>query len=224
MPEVFDHFFRMLGTSTEEQLDLVRLDPGYRVFFEGYDATLDVRSGRAANLELFESVEPGAGRALDRYLDSAREIYDLSVQRFLYSSFQSSTALLRADVLRKGPRLSALLTRSLAAHVAARFRDHRLRQVLGYPAVFLGTAPDRAPSLYHLMSWMDLADGVYYPRGGFGTLAVALARVAERAGVRLHLSTEATAVEVSRRPRGAQVSGVTVRDRDGRTRLLEADL
>ena len=27
-------------------------------------------------------------------------------------------------------------------------------------AVFLGTAPDRAPSLYHLMSFLDLADGV----------------------------------------------------------------
>ncbi|OUD87592.1 Dehydrosqualene desaturase [Clavibacter michiganensis subsp. michiganensis] len=34
MPEVFDHFFRLLGTSAAEQLDLVRL-PGYRVLFEG---------------------------------------------------------------------------------------------------------------------------------------------------------------------------------------------
>ncbi|WP_292705389.1 FAD-dependent oxidoreductase, partial [Microbacterium sp. SCN 71-17] len=31
MPEVFDHFFRLLGTSAAEQLDLVRLDPAYRV-------------------------------------------------------------------------------------------------------------------------------------------------------------------------------------------------
>ena len=34
MPEVFDHFFRLLGTSSAEQLDLVRLDPAYRVYFE----------------------------------------------------------------------------------------------------------------------------------------------------------------------------------------------
>lgn len=32
MPEVFDHFFAMMGTSTEEQLDLTLLNPGYRVF------------------------------------------------------------------------------------------------------------------------------------------------------------------------------------------------
>src|SRR5690606_4036716 len=35
MPEVFDHFFGLLGTSAAEQLDLRLLDPGYRVFFEG---------------------------------------------------------------------------------------------------------------------------------------------------------------------------------------------
>src|SRR5690606_3974908 len=42
MPEVFDHFFAMMGTSTAEQLDLRRLDPAYRVFFEGHDEPLDV--------------------------------------------------------------------------------------------------------------------------------------------------------------------------------------
>ena len=34
MPEVFDRFFALLGTSTEEQLDLRLLDPGYRIFPE----------------------------------------------------------------------------------------------------------------------------------------------------------------------------------------------
>ena len=37
MPEVFDHFYKLMGTSADEQLALVTLDPGYRVFFEGVD-------------------------------------------------------------------------------------------------------------------------------------------------------------------------------------------
>jgi phytoene dehydrogenase-like protein len=45
MPEVFDHFFRLLGTSAEQELDLVRLDPAYRVFTEGDADPLEVRSG-----------------------------------------------------------------------------------------------------------------------------------------------------------------------------------
>ncbi|MDH2416243.1 phytoene desaturase family protein [Nocardioides sp. CER19] len=224
MPEVFEHFFRLLGTSTAEQLDLVRLDPAYRVFFEGYDDPLDLRSDQASSMAAFDALEPGAGSALDAYLDDAREVYRLAVRRFLYSTFESKTGLLAADVLRRGPRLGALLTRSLESHVAARFTDHRLRQVLGYPAVFLGTSPDRAPSMYSLMSSMDLADGVHYPRGGFGTLVDALTRLAVGAGVRLHLATEATAVEVHRGASGARVSGVTVAGQDGRSDTLPADL
>lgn len=218
MPEVFDHFFRLLGTSADAELDLVRLDPGYRVFFERYDEPLEIAPDRAANVAAFEAVQPGAGRALERYLDSAREVYDLALRRFLYGTFQSRTSLVRADVLRHGPRLTQLLTRSLESHVAAQFDDPRLRQVLGYPAVFLGTSPERAPSLYHLMSHLDLADGVYYPQGGFGTFVDALVRVAERAGARLHASTPVTGIEVDRSGRPA-VSGVRTADR-----LWEADL
>lgn len=232
MPEVFEHFFALLGTSAAQELDLVRLDPAYRVFFEGHDEPLELRSDRAESTAAFGRIEPGADRVLDSYLDSAREVYDLAVRRFLYSTFASPGAfrsLARRDVLRSGPRLGGLLTRSLESHIASRFSDHRLQQVLGYPAVFLGTSPDRAPSLYHLMSWMDLADGVYYPRGGFGTLVDALARVAQREGVRIHTRTEARGIEVARtgrrgRRRSAHVTGVDVTGPDGVPRQLAADL
>ena len=43
MPEVFDHFFRLLGTTADEQLELTKLDPGYRVVFEP-------EAGRAAEV------------------------------------------------------------------------------------------------------------------------------------------------------------------------------
>lgn len=107
MPEVFAHFFEMLGTSVDAELDLVRLDPGYRVFFEHDDEPVDVRATRAANETLFESLEAGAGSALSDYLDSARHVYELAVDRFLYTSFDSSGSLLNADVLRNGPRSRA---------------------------------------------------------------------------------------------------------------------
>jgi phytoene desaturase len=223
MPEVFDHFFRLLGTTADAELDLVRLDPAYRVFFEKHDQPLDIAADREANLAAFEAVEPGAGAALERHLDSARDVYDLALRRFLYSTFESRRSLVSGDVVLRGPQLVRLLTRSLESLVAGRFGDHRLRQVLGYPAVFLGTSPDRAPGLYHLMSWLDLADGVYYPRGGFGTLVDALVRLARLAGVRLHTATEATAIEVDRSSR-PRVAGVHVTDATGAPRRLAADV
>src|SRR5690606_35913974 len=122
------------GTSADEQLDLRRLDPGYRVFFEGEADPVDVRADLAANVDLAERLEPGGGVALAAYVDSAREAYDMALRRFLYTTFASPRSLLHGDVARRAHRLVPLLTRSLESHVAARFRDHRLRQVLGYPA------------------------------------------------------------------------------------------
>ena len=192
MPQVFDHFFRLLGTTTEDQLDLVRLDPAYRVFFQDESEPVDVRSDPGAVTALFEEIEPGAGERLESYLASAHEVYDLAVRRFLYTTYQSLLPLLRADVLRNAARLSRLLIQPMDRFIARSFRDNRLAQILGYPAVFLGTSPDRAPSMYHLMSHLDLVDGVLYPQGGITRVVESLVTLAEAEGVRIRTNAEVT--------------------------------
>ncbi|WP_253919284.1 phytoene desaturase family protein [Dietzia psychralcaliphila] len=231
MPEVFDHFFRLCGSSAAEQLDLVRLDPGYRVYFEGLTDPVDIRSDREASQALFESLEPGAGSALGRYLDSARTTYDLALRRFLYTNFTSYPALVRPDVLARSGALVARLVQPLHSFVSRRFTDRRIQQILGYPAVFLGSSPYLAPSIYHLMSHLDLTDGVLYPRGGFTEVIAAVRRVAEAQGVRIHTGTEAVELTTSEGGSNggsvgarARVTGVRVRDRTGAERTLPAGL
>ncbi|MGO1225665.1 MAG: phytoene desaturase family protein [Brachybacterium sp.] len=230
MPEVFDHFFRLLGTSAAEQLDLQVLDPGYRVFFEGHQESLDIRASAARNADAFERIESGAGLQLAKHLDSAARTYDVALERFLYSSFTSLRPFLSARVALQAPRLLQLLAEPLERFVARRFRDPRLRQVLGYPAVFLGSSPDRTPSMYHLMSALDLTGGVMYPQGGFTHLIEAITALAVQQGVRVHTSTRATRILTTpdaARPGGRgrpRASGVQVQGPDGTTRTLPADV
>lgn len=183
MPEVFDHFFKLMGTSAAEQLDLRRLDPGYRVYFEGEDAPLDISTDRAENLAIFERIETGAGAKLARYLDSARETYEMAKAKFLYTSFQDLRPIMTRDVLSQTGKLAKLLVQPLSTLAARTVSDRRLQQILGYPAVFLGSSPYLTPSMYHLMSHLDLADGVLYPMGGFTRVIEAIAGVARAAGV-----------------------------------------
>ncbi|MBW9093184.1 phytoene desaturase [Microbacterium jejuense] len=196
MPEVFDHFFRLLGTTADRELELVPLDPAYRVYSDPTTRLppLDVRSGRANAAALFESVEPGAGARLGSYLDSAADAYDLAVTRFLYDTYETTSGLRDPALLRRVPRLAPLLTRSLARHVESRFADPRLRQILEYPAVFLGGSPYGVPSLYHLMSHLDLDEHVLYPRGGFTEVVRAVARLAEASGVRVETGSRVTRI------------------------------
>lgn len=220
MPDVFDHFFGLLGSSAAEQLDLVRLDPAYRVYASD-EPGFDVRSGRAEAVALFESIEPGSGPALEAYLDSAGDAYRLSVTRFLYDTYASTAGLRDPALLRRLPTLAPLLTRTLASHVERRFHDPRLQQVLEYPAVFLGGSPYGVPSLYHLMSHLDLDDGVLYPRGGFTEVIAAVERLARAQGVDIVTGAEVTEIVTDAASSGRPAaSGVRLAD----GRVLGADL
>lgn len=225
MPETFDHFFSLFGSSAEEELDLEVLDPAYRVFSEQDSGAtvLDIARDAEANIATFEAVEPGAGAELREYLASSKESYDLALKHFLYTSFTNPANLLSKDVLTRLNKLFPLLTQSLETFVGRRFTDNRLRQILGYPAVFLGSSPDLTPSLYHLMSALDLTGGVMYPQGGFVTLISAVERRALEAGATI--TTGATVTEIlTERGRRARATGIVWRDADGVEHRHEADI
>lgn len=235
MPRIFDHFFAMLGTTTQEQLDLRFLQPGYRVFSEpapdgSRREPLTIPLGAREVADAFERVEAGSGEQLRHYLDSARRITDLAERFFLYNPFTKPQALAHRDVLSGLPELRRLLTTSLETYVASRFSDPVLRQVLGYPAVFLGTNPAAAPAMYHLMSALDLDEGVRYPMGGFALLVERLEALARAAGARIVTNAHAVRIRTDRAStrtpgrRKWRATGVTWRRPTGEERFEAADI
>ncbi|GAB3523796.1 phytoene desaturase family protein [Arthrobacter monumenti] len=229
MPDVFDHFFALLGTSTTQQLDLLTLDPAYRVFFQDEQESVDLRHGKERNAATFEELEPGAGAALERYLESAKKTYDLAKKYFLYTSFASFRPLLTTEVLRNLPQLARLLLQPLDRFAARYVKDGRLQKILGYPAVFLGSAPNLAPSMYHLMSHLDLAGSVLYPQGGFTSLVDSLKSLAEQHGARIICN--ANVAEILTTPGGGgrggrkeQVRGVRYVDADGTVQASASEI
>lgn len=197
MPEAFDRFFSLMGTSTSEQLDLKELSPGYRLLPEGLDP-VDVPVGEDAVAELFESLEPGAGEEIRRYLAEAGDTYRIAVDRFLYTGFTSPAPFLGPEVARRAVGLVRLLAGSLEGLVNRRFRDRRLRQILSYPAVFLSSRPSQTPALYQLMSFTDLVQGVKYPSGGFAAVVGALRRLAVDNGVDVRTGADVTGIVTDR--------------------------
>ncbi|BBE23664.1 hypothetical protein MN0502_25470 [Arthrobacter sp. MN05-02] len=85
--------------------------------------------------------------------------------------------------------------------------------------------------MYHLMSHLDLDDGVLYPMGGFTTLIDAMHRVATSAGVEIRTGADVVSIDTEARAPGrspidrrmATVRGVTYRA-DGTTTSIGADI
>lgn len=241
MPRVFDHFFELLGTTTAQQLDLAYVKPGYRVFQEpdegGESESLTIPFGYHRVLDTFERTERGSEVQLERYLESARRTSDLAERYFLYNPFTRLSSLAQPDVVRGLPTLVRLLTTSLERFIAKRFHHPMLRQVLGYPAVFLGTQPAAAPAMYHLMSALDLDTGVQYPMGGFWQIVERLKALALEAGVRIETDARVTSIHTERAPRStrvghalrrirhrSRVTAVTWHDHEGRTHRSSASI
>jgi len=201
MPEVIEHTFALLGARIEDHLDLVPLDPVYRLFPEpdepgARSEPFELSADPVVNTARFEAREPGAGAAIARYGARASDAYRVALDHFLYTTFQRPDRILTAELVRRGPELASLLTRTLAQQIEKTVDDPVLRQVLGYHAVFLGSSPYRVPALYSLMSHLDLNEGVRYPRGGMYTLVQALAELARREGVQVRTGADVVGIEV----------------------------
>ncbi|SDZ73141.1 phytoene desaturase [Bowdeniella nasicola] len=198
MPEVMEHFFNLLGTSTDHELRLRPLQPAYQVVSEpGASRVPPVTIPRGVEhvARTFEALERGGGAKLRRYLSSARRTYDMALRYFLYNPFTRYRTLISPEILRGSPTLVRLLGQSLERYINSRFSHPVLRQILGFHAVFIGTSPMAAPAMYHLMSYMDLDQGVFYPEGGFTTLTDRIAHHARAAGARIVTGAEVTGID-----------------------------
>ncbi|HIY65139.1 MAG TPA: FAD-dependent oxidoreductase, partial [Candidatus Agrococcus pullicola] len=94
MREQYEHAFRLLGSELERELDVVRLDPGYSVLFER-DDRITISGDPEATIAKFEDIEPGSGRRLRSYLDSAGSIAELASAGLLSNRFDSAGAFAR---------------------------------------------------------------------------------------------------------------------------------
>ncbi|MBL8160294.1 phytoene desaturase [Candidatus Saccharibacteria bacterium] len=207
MPGVFEHFYELMGEDISHHLRLRKLSPAYTVFFE-HEQPVTITTDQARDEATFEAIEAGAGEALRRYVDQGEQTYRLALKHFLYSNFSTPRDVMNREVLRHGPAMARMAGTSIDRHVGGFVQDRRLRQILEYPMVFLGTSPFSAPAIYSLMSALDFREGVYYPEGGLYEIIRSITALAQKAGARLHYGKEATAITHT----GNRAGGITFAD------------
>ncbi|GAB6880267.1 phytoene desaturase family protein [Halorubrum gandharaense] len=192
MPDVFERFFGHFDREVSDYYTLSRLDPHYRVFWKDGDQ-VDVVPDLEQNKELFESYEPGAGDALDDYLEESKRTYEIGMEHFVYEDRPNLRDYVDRDVMRYSWGLSLL--GKMQGHVEGYFDHPKLQQLMQYSLVFLGGSPTNTPALYNLMSHVDFNMGVYYPDGGIGAVVDGIVELAEELGVEFVTDAEVTAIE-----------------------------
>ena len=203
MPEIFDQYYQLFDRSVETELDLVRFSPGYKVWSEGHDPLI-IQGDVDKDMTTFEAIEPGAGEKLQHYVARSSQVYEVAVKHALYNNFTRVGDVLQWPLLRQLPTMLPLVWRTLDAHVSRWFCDLRLKQLLEYHMVFLGSSPFQAPAVYSLMSHLDFRSGVYYPRRGMLELADSMERLGKSLGVKYHYNSPVKQIVLD----GHQATGI----------------
>lgn len=194
MPELFEHFFQLLGERVEDHLKLQRLSPSYRIFFPGRSEPVDIFSDLAKDMQTFELLEPGCAPRIQQYLAEAEKKYNLSVRHFLYRNIDRLRDFLIPELAKEAKGLKML--RSMDRYTKSLFQSEELRQILQYTLVFLGNSPKNCPALYSIMTHIDVSQGVFYPVGGLGEIVKAMTRMAQARGVNIRCNAEVTQIVV----------------------------
>ena len=216
MPDEHDAWFTDFGVRRESYYGVRRVEPSYKAYFDpaiAGPAEVEMPTDRARAVALFESIEAGAGRNLERYLEQSRAKYELAMSRFIYKNYYRITDFLNPAVLAHAGTLD--LTSSYGGVLRRFFKHPHLIKMLEFPVVFLGSSASRTPAMYTLMNHIDFGLGTWYPDGGFAAVVRAMQSVAESVGVQFRFEHEVTALDVE----GGTVTALNVRTPGGMERL-----
>lgn len=205
MPEVFAETYAALGERMEDHLDLIRLDPTYRVHFQDgttFDLTPDLHKMQTQ----LEAIEPGSFERFLQFMAEGSRHLSLGLKHFVGRNFTSLGQYFSLENLPLLFQLKAL-TRH-ADNTANYFRDPRLRAAFSFQNMYLGLSPFDAPATFSLLQFSELADGVWFPRGGLYRVIESLAEIAEGLGVRIRYNSPVQRIDVA----GSRATGVTLAD------------
>jgi len=191
MPDIFEKFFADFEKKPSDYYSLTRLSPAYQVFFEGEDK-FEIPSSIDEIDTLFDSIEPGAGNQLRKFIHSAEFNYKAAMDEIVYKPGKSVLELVTPETV---SRVNQFFT-SIRSTIRKRFTNPQLIKILEFPILFLGAKPEDTPAFYNFMNYADLVLGTWYPMGGMYKIVEGMTELATSLGTKFHTSSSVDEIVV----------------------------
>lgn len=188
--DILQDVFRCQDRDLFEELDMVKLDPFYRIFYhdKSYLDYSDDSEKMKAQLRAFH---PNDANNYDRFIKDSKKIYDVVIAQGMGKQpFMDIFSLLKFAP--KAIQLNAL--RSTYGFAKQYFKDEKSRFAFSFHPLFIGGNPFRAPAVYEMIPYLEKEGGVWYSKGGMYSLIQALEKLFLDAGGTVH--TEEPAEEI----------------------------
>lgn len=199
-PRILDEIFQAAGTTLKAEVEMIRLDPQYRIQF-GAGGHLDCTPDIEEMERQIARLAPEDSGGFSRFLNENRKKLKL-MEPCLETGFDSWRGMLNARILKALPMLRP--HQSLDTYLKRFFQDERVRLAFCFQSKYLGMSPFRCPSLFSILSFLEYEHGVWHPMGGCSAITEAMARVARRLGVEICLNEDVEQIDFE----GCRAKGV----------------
>lgn len=192
-PSVLRRIFSEAGRKLEDYLDLIRLDPQWRCFFDD-GLVLDLEDNLQAMATSLDKLKPGMGQGFLDFQKLSEQLHTISNKFFFWKPVGSmmdtfdlkgsfSLTVLK-DVMRM--RLGQTVGGTIREYIP----DARVAQMLDHYTQYVGSSPDASPAILCAIGHMQSEEGIWYPMGGTRAVPEALVKLGRELGVIYHPSTE----------------------------------
>lgn len=192
-PKIIRKVFAAAGKKLEDYIDLVSLDPFYRIYF--HDKSYIDYNGDAEKMKAqMRRYNIQDAENYDKFMDFAKQYYDAVIVDELGSaSFSSISSVF--SFLPKALKLNALAPAYNT--VKKFFKDFRHQFTFSFHPLFIGGNPFKAPSLYLMIPYLEKMGGVLYSRGGMYSIIEAFLKVFDEIGGTFVANSEVNKIEIS---------------------------
>ena len=203
MPDVFERFFSDFSKKPSDYYILEKLDPAYTVYF-GENDTVTVDGDLQKIYASFENIETGSSKKLEKFIDQARNNYEIAIKDLVYRPGGSPLELVTMETIKKLDQFFS----NIKKDVRKDFDDIRLAQILEFPVLFLGAKPSNTPSFYSFMNYADFGLGTWHPKGGMYKVIEGMEKLARSLGVQIQLNSPVDKIITEdNKAKGIQING-----------------
>ncbi len=192
VPRVLAKIFAEAGQRMEDRLDLRRLDPQWRCFFDD-GSVLDLRQDMAEMEALLNTYAPGTEAGYRDFIGMSAQLHEISEKFFFWKSVEDIGDTLdlkkNLDLATLRDVLALRMPTTVAGQIRKRVKDPRVAQMLDHFVQYVGSSPYGSPAVLCSIAHMQTNDGVWYPIGGTRAVPVALEALARELGVEIHTGT-----------------------------------
>ncbi len=191
-PSIVQRIFDRAGKKLNDVVNLVRVEPGYRIYFHDH-TFIDYTSDPLAMKKQMAEFDSRDADRYERYMNISRGIYEAVIEEGLGSRpFMDVKTML--TFVPDAIRLQAFLPSYTFA--SRYFRDPRHRFTFSFHPLFIGGNPFRAPAVYQMIPYLERKEGIWYSIGGMSSLVRAFAEAFTGLGGKIRVQTEAREIVV----------------------------